>query len=90
MSEAVLGCSEYYFVVRKYGAIGLASKFSGGHTLPASFAGRGGKNDITVSLPNYSIFDSALYRKHTAKWLFPQEKATFSAMAMSTSESKML
>jgi hypothetical protein len=25
----------------------------------------------------YSIFDSALYRNLEAKWLFPQEKATF-------------
>jgi hypothetical protein len=38
----------------------------------------------------YSVFDSALYRKYTAKWLFPQEKATFDAISMSTSESKTL
>jgi hypothetical protein len=39
-------------------------------------------------VPAYSVFDSALYRKHTVKWLFPQEKATFDAISMSTSESK--
>jgi hypothetical protein len=51
----------------------------------------------------YSVFDSALYRKHTVKWLFlsrvPNErtllvgvevKATFDAISMSTSESKTL
>jgi hypothetical protein len=40
--------------------------------------------------PVYSIFDSGVYRIQTAKWLFPQEKATFDALVMSTSEAKML
>jgi hypothetical protein len=38
----------------------------------------------------YSIFNSAVYRIHAAKWLFYQEKATFDAVVMSTSEAKML
>jgi len=38
----------------------------------------------------YSIFDSGIYRIHAVKWLFPQEKATFDALVMSTSEAKML
>jgi hypothetical protein len=39
---------------------------------------------------NYSIFDSGVYRILAVKWLFPQEKATFDALVMSTSEAKML
>jgi hypothetical protein len=39
---------------------------------------------------SYSIFDSGVYRIHAAKWLFYQEKATFDALVMSTSEAKML
>jgi hypothetical protein len=38
----------------------------------------------------YSIFDPALYRNHAAKWHFSQENATFDALEMSTSGSKML
>jgi hypothetical protein len=38
----------------------------------------------------YSIFDSGVSRIHAAKWLFHQEKATFDALVMSTSEAKML
>jgi hypothetical protein len=38
----------------------------------------------------YSIFDSGLYRIHGLKWIFPQEKATFDALVMFTSEAKML
>jgi hypothetical protein len=38
----------------------------------------------------YSIFDSGVYRILAVKWLFPQEKATFDALVMSTSEAKML
>jgi hypothetical protein len=38
----------------------------------------------------YSIFDSGVYRIHGLKWLFPQEKATFDALVMFTSEAKML
>jgi hypothetical protein len=38
----------------------------------------------------YSIFDSGVYRIHAPKWLFPQEKATFDALVMLTSEAKML
>jgi hypothetical protein len=38
----------------------------------------------------YSIFASGVYRIHAAKWLFPQEKTTFDALVMSTSEAKML
>jgi hypothetical protein len=45
--------------------------------------------DLAVRNAGYSIFDSALYGKHTVEWLFPQEKATFDAVPMSTSESKM-
>jgi len=41
-------------------------------------------------LRRYSIFDSALYRTLEAKWLFPQEKATFLDLQTSTCESKML
>ena len=37
----------------------------------------------------YSIFDSALYGKLEAKWLFPQEKATSHDLQMIISESKM-
>jgi hypothetical protein len=37
-----------------------------------------------------SIFASGVYRIHAAKWLFPQEKATLVALAISTSEAKML
>jgi hypothetical protein len=37
-----------------------------------------------------SIFASGVYRIHAAKWLFHQEKATFEALVMSTSEAKML
>jgi hypothetical protein len=39
---------------------------------------------------NYSIFASGVYRILAVKWLFPQEKATFDALVMSTSEAKML
>jgi len=39
---------------------------------------------------NYNIFDSGVYRILAVKWLFPQEKATFDALVMSTSEAKML
>jgi hypothetical protein len=42
------------------------------------------------SLGGYSIFDSGVYRILAVKWLFPQEKATFDALVMSTSEAKML
>jgi antitoxin (DNA-binding transcriptional repressor) of toxin-antitoxin stability system len=38
----------------------------------------------------YSIFDSAVYRKLEAEWLFPQEKATLYDLQMATCESKML
>jgi hypothetical protein len=38
---------------------------------------------------SYSIFDSALYRKLDAKWLFLQEKATMQDFKISTRESKM-
>jgi hypothetical protein len=38
----------------------------------------------------YSISTSALYRNQNAKWLFPQEKATFQALVTSTDEVKML
>jgi hypothetical protein len=38
----------------------------------------------------YGIFDSGVYRIHDLKWLFPQEKATFDALVMFTSEAKML
>jgi len=38
----------------------------------------------------YSIFDSGVYRILAVKWLFPQEKATFDALVMSTSEAKIL
>jgi hypothetical protein len=38
----------------------------------------------------YSIFASGVYRILAVKWLFPQEKATFDALVMSTSEAKML
>jgi hypothetical protein len=38
----------------------------------------------------YSIFDSGVYRIHAEKWLFPQKKATFDSLLMSTSEAKML
>jgi hypothetical protein len=41
-------------------------------------------------LAAYSIFDSGVYRILAVRWLFPQEKATFDALAMSTSEAKML
>ena len=41
-------------------------------------------------MTGYSIFDSAVYRIQGAKWLFPQEKATFQDLEMSASESKML
>jgi hypothetical protein len=40
--------------------------------------------------PDYSIFDSGVYRILAVKWLFTQEKATFDALVMSTSEAKML
>jgi hypothetical protein len=39
---------------------------------------------------HYSIFASGVYRILAVKWLFPQEKATFDALVMSTSEAKML
>jgi hypothetical protein len=39
---------------------------------------------------SYSIFASALYRNHAAKWLFPQEKATFHSAKIYTLEAKML
>jgi hypothetical protein len=47
---------------------------------------------INISAPRkgYSIFDSGVYRILAVKWLFPQEKATFDALVMSTSEAKML
>jgi uncharacterized protein YndB with AHSA1/START domain len=38
----------------------------------------------------YSIFGIAVGRKHTLKWLFPQEKATFNALRNSTCIPKML
>jgi len=41
-------------------------------------------------ISHYSIFDSDAYRNHAAKWLFPQEKATFHAVLTSRCESKML
>jgi len=37
-----------------------------------------------------SIFTSALYRNHTAKWLFHHEKATISGAATARCEVKML
>jgi hypothetical protein len=43
----------------------------------------------SVTISAYSIFDSGVYGIHAAKWLFPQEKATFYALVMSTSEAKM-
>jgi hypothetical protein len=45
---------------------------------------------IATQILPYSVFDSALYRKRIAKWLFPQEKATFDALPMCTYESKAL
>jgi hypothetical protein len=38
----------------------------------------------------YSIFDSALYRIHVDRRLFPQEKTAFHAVLMSICEAKML
>jgi hypothetical protein len=39
---------------------------------------------------NYSIFDSALYRRLNVEWLFSQEKATLQDLPMATRESEML
>ncbi|HUB00523.1 MAG TPA: hypothetical protein VMA34_19485 [Terracidiphilus sp.] len=41
-------------------------------------------------LNDYSIFASTAYRTSTAKWLFPEEKATLKNAAMLISEAKML
>jgi hypothetical protein len=30
---------------------------------------------VGIARVAYSVFDSALYRMHNVKWLFPQEKA---------------
>jgi hypothetical protein len=45
---------------------------------------------VTTWRGGYSIFDSGVYRIHGLKWLFPQEKGTFDALVMFTSEAKML
>jgi hypothetical protein len=45
---------------------------------------------IADRLHDYSIFDSSVYRNHTAKWIFLQEKATFHVVLMSKFESTML
>jgi hypothetical protein len=38
----------------------------------------------------YSIFGIGVDRKRTLKWIFPQEKATFTALKKSTCIPKML
>jgi radical SAM protein with 4Fe4S-binding SPASM domain len=45
---------------------------------------------LVETMANQSIFDSGLYKKLEAKWLFPQEKATSHNLQTPTSESKML
>jgi hypothetical protein len=59
-------------------------------TPSASRVARHLANSPSSRSESYSIFDSALYRIHAAEWLFPQGKATFHDLKMSTSESKML
>ena len=61
----------------------------------SQLAGREARHSIeilahTCGCGGYSIFDSAVYRIQGAKWLFPQEKATFQDLEQSASESKML
>jgi hypothetical protein len=47
-------------------------------------------HNVTLSLPDYSVFDFGAYRNHNAEWLFPQEKATLHDLQMATYESKTL
>jgi hypothetical protein len=89
--------SRFYRDERADGAPNFLQRFnpptkSGCPTLAAVILSEAKRSRRTcfLKLCGYSIFDSGVYRIDEAKWLFPQEKATFDALVMSTSEAKML
>jgi hypothetical protein len=81
--------------LEKYSTGGAKSKGAavalfpvGGHTAAIP---DWGEHAVCITPPiDYSIFDPAVYRIHAAKWHFPQENATFDAVATPTCGSKML